>query len=139
MASEYTPYYNLDLYTDTDKPNLRDQYNGAIRKIDTQLHVANDASVLATEAANQAKAAAESAHKAAEGAGEDITAETTAREAADAALEGKITAEATARETADASLSTRVTALESSSGGRTYTKLVCIGDSWLEGYSSIGN
>ena len=38
MASEYTPNYNLDLYTDNDKPNLRDQYNGAITKIDTQLH-----------------------------------------------------------------------------------------------------
>ena len=24
MASEYTPNYNLDLYADNDKPNLRD-------------------------------------------------------------------------------------------------------------------
>ena len=38
MASEYTKYYNLDLYTDTDKPNLRDQYNGAINKIDQQMY-----------------------------------------------------------------------------------------------------
>lgn len=37
VASEYTPNYNLDLYASTDKPNLRDQYNAAMGKIDTQL------------------------------------------------------------------------------------------------------
>lgn len=37
MASEYTPNYNLDLYVSTDKPNLRDQYNGAMGKIDKAL------------------------------------------------------------------------------------------------------
>lgn len=37
MASEYTPNYHLDLYTDNDKPNLRDQYNAAMRKIDREL------------------------------------------------------------------------------------------------------
>lgn len=37
MASEYTPNYNLDLYVSTDKPNLRDQYNAAMGKIDTQM------------------------------------------------------------------------------------------------------
>lgn len=157
MASEYTPYYNLDLYTDTDKPNLRDQYNGAINKIDTQLHVANDAVVVATEAANQAKTVADAAKAAVEGATGDISDEATAREAADTALDGKITEEATkradadsvlegkisaetkARTDADTALNTRVTALESASGGRTYANIVCIGDSWLEGYSSIGN
>ena len=55
MASEYTPNYNLDLYTDNDKPNLRDQYNGAITKIDTQLHEFSNNLVIVTEAANQAK------------------------------------------------------------------------------------
>lgn len=35
--TQYTPNYNLDLYEDTDKPNLRDQYNAAMGKIDTQL------------------------------------------------------------------------------------------------------
>ena len=38
MASEYTKNYSFDLYTDNDKPDLRDQYNGAITKIDKQLH-----------------------------------------------------------------------------------------------------
>lgn len=36
MASEYTPNYNLDKYVGTDKPNLRDQYNSAMDKIDAQ-------------------------------------------------------------------------------------------------------
>lgn len=37
MAKEYTPNYNLDLYASADKPNLRDQYNAAMGKIDTQM------------------------------------------------------------------------------------------------------
>lgn len=37
MATEYTPNYNLDLYAGTDKPNLRDQYNAAMGKIDRQI------------------------------------------------------------------------------------------------------
>lgn len=37
MAAEYTPNYNLDLYASEDKPNLRDQYNAAMGKIDTQM------------------------------------------------------------------------------------------------------
>lgn len=68
MATEYTPNYNLDLYTSTDKPNLRDQYNAAMGKIDTQLKANADgvtnvsASVVAaTAAANEAKELAENA------------------------------------------------------------------------------
>lgn len=37
MAGNYTPNYNLDLYASTDRPNLRDQYNAAMGKIDTQM------------------------------------------------------------------------------------------------------
>lgn len=37
MATDYTPNYTLDLYVSTDKPNLRDQYNAAMGKIDTQM------------------------------------------------------------------------------------------------------
>ena len=33
----YTQNYNLDKYEGTDKPNLRDQYNSAMEKIDTAL------------------------------------------------------------------------------------------------------
>lgn len=42
MATEYTPNYNLDLYASADKPNLRDQYNAAMGKIDTQLKTGSD-------------------------------------------------------------------------------------------------
>lgn len=75
MASEYTPNYNLDLYASEDKPNLRDQYNAAIGKIDTQLKANADgvtnvsASVVAaTTAANEAKQIAQDAEAAAENA-----------------------------------------------------------------------
>lgn len=37
MATEYTENYDLDLYAGEDKPNLRDQYNAAMVKIDTAL------------------------------------------------------------------------------------------------------
>jgi hypothetical protein len=42
MATEFTPNYNLDLYASGDKPNLRDQYNAAMGKIDTQLKLEAD-------------------------------------------------------------------------------------------------
>lgn len=37
MASSYTPNYNLDLYGGNSKPNLADEYNSAIDKIDSQM------------------------------------------------------------------------------------------------------
>lgn len=61
MATEYTTHYNLDLYTDNDKPNLRDQYNGAMNKIDSQLNTLSNNFVVVTEAANQAKEKADAA------------------------------------------------------------------------------
>lgn len=42
MATKYTPNYNLDLYASDDKPNLRDQYNTAMGKIDTQMKKSAD-------------------------------------------------------------------------------------------------
>lgn len=42
MATEHTPNYNLDLYASADKPNLRDQYNTAMGKIDTQMKKSAD-------------------------------------------------------------------------------------------------
>lgn len=35
--NSFTPNYNLDLYDVDDKPNLNDQYNAAITKVDTEL------------------------------------------------------------------------------------------------------
>ena len=42
MATEHTPNYNLDLYASADKPNLRDQYNAAMGKIDTLMKKSAD-------------------------------------------------------------------------------------------------
>ena len=67
-----------------------------------------------------------------------ITAEATARKSADTALETRITDEVSARESADAGFDSRIVALEKRAAQSTYSNLVCIGDSWLEGYSSIG-
>ena len=81
MASEYTPNYNLDLYADNDKPNLRDQYNGAITKIDTQLHEFSNNMVIVTDAANQARDKAATAQSAADANAKSISAlNTTATE-----------------------------------------------------------
>ena len=50
MASEYTTHRRYPLSTDQDKPNLRDQYNGAIRMIDGDMDDALDASGHVTDA-----------------------------------------------------------------------------------------
>jgi hypothetical protein len=50
MASQYTPNYNLDLYARNDKPNLRDQYNAAMGKVDTAI-MGNANAVSATNTA----------------------------------------------------------------------------------------
>ena len=99
MASEYTPNYNLDLYTDNDKPNLRDQYNGAITKIDTQLHEFSNNMVIVTDAANQARDKAATAQSTADANTKSIdTLDTTVTEvdsaykAADTKLSSDLTA-----------------------------------------------
>ena len=73
MATEYTTHYNLDLYTDTDKPNLRDQYNGAMNKIDSQLNTLSNNLVIVTDAANQAKEQAKAASDSAAANAKSIT------------------------------------------------------------------
>lgn len=98
MASEYTPNYNLDLYTDNDKPNLRDQYNGAITKIDSQLHEFSNNLVVVTEAAKQAKDKAASAQAAADANAKSIS-----------TLNTTVTEVDSAYKTADAKLSSDLT------------------------------
>ena len=85
MASEYTPNYNLDLYTDNDKPNLRDQYNGAITKIDAQLHEFSNNMVIVTDAANQARDKAATAQSTADSNTKAISDEVTRAKAAEQA------------------------------------------------------
>lgn len=113
MASQYTPNYNLDLYTNEDKPNLRDQYNSAVSKIDTQLKQTNDV----------------------------ISANKTLADTTIAKLDERVsTAENSISDTNQniTRLSGRVTALENVKPSG-FANIVCVGDSWLEGYSSIGN
>lgn len=52
MATEYTSNYNLDLYASADKPNLRDQYNAAMRKIDSGMKGIGDKADAATTNVN---------------------------------------------------------------------------------------
>ena len=110
MASEYTSHYNLDLYADSDKPNLRDQYNGAMNKIDQQLYtqsvdittansnanraydVASEAKTTATDASNnattaisKANSATETANSASNAANSAVTDASSAKEIANAA------------------------------------------------------
>lgn len=49
-ASKFTPNYGFDLYVGSDKPNLLDQYNSAIGKIDTEIKT-NDNKLIANETA----------------------------------------------------------------------------------------
>lgn len=113
MASEYTSHYNLDLYADTDKPNLRDQYNGAMNKIDQQLYkqsvdttTANNNANRSYDAASAAlKAAADEAARAKEAeAAIKNTADAVSKAAADEATRAKA-AEAAIKNTADSALS----------------------------------
>lgn len=53
--TEYTPNINLDLYENTDKPNLRDQYNSSMGKLDTILSTPFNSAQLADGAVTSAK------------------------------------------------------------------------------------
>lgn len=50
--NSFTPNYNLDLYDVDDKPNLNDQYNDAMRKVDNALHGMSNDIVTAETAVN---------------------------------------------------------------------------------------
>ena len=101
MASEYTTHYNLDLYTDTDKPNLRDQYNGAMNKIDSQLNTFSNNMVIVTDAANQAKEKANTNAT-------EIADEVTRAKAAEQANAKAIDAEKTRAEAAERTLKSSI-------------------------------
>lgn len=106
MATEFTPNYNLDKYTAQDKPNLRDQYNAAMDKIDLALLSANTNATEAKAATQgfqtQLNAKASKTEVAA-----DI-AEAVQPLATKTALQN----ETTARQTADTNLGNRISALE---------------------------
>lgn len=50
--NSFTPNYNLDLYDPDDKPNLNDQYNDAMGKLDNALHGMENDIVTAETAVN---------------------------------------------------------------------------------------
>ena len=53
--TDYTPNINLDLYEDTDKPNLRDQYNASMGKLDAFLSTPFTSAQIADGAVTSAK------------------------------------------------------------------------------------
>ena len=117
MASEYTTNYNLDKYVADDKPNLRDQYNSAMDKIDTQMKVNADGITTASTAASTAQNAATAAQTAAEAAQSTATAAQSAAEAAQStaaaaqsAAESAQTAANTAQSVAEAAQTTAAAA-----------------------------
>ena len=84
MASVYTTHYNLDKYAGDDKPNLRDQYNAAMDKVDAQMYNNNG---LAGTALNSANAALTSA----KAASDKVDAEVTRAKAEESKLSTSIT------------------------------------------------
>ena len=110
MATEYTTHYNLDLYTDTDKPNLRDQYNGAMNKIDSQLNTLSNNIVVVTEAANQAKEKADSAFDSASTNAQSISTLQTTVSGIDTAYKAADSSITDAYKAADTKLSSDITA-----------------------------
>lgn len=81
----YTTHFNLDKYEGTDRPNLRDQYNSAMDKIDTELYEQGTDVAAATAAVGSLGTRVTSAETA-------ITDEETARQSADNRLQEEIDA-----------------------------------------------
>lgn len=82
----YTTNYNLDKYEGTDSPNLTDQYNSAMDKIDAHMMTNAQSAQTAQTAAGNAQTTAQAAQKAA------ATAQSTATAASTAAGEAQTTA-----------------------------------------------
>ena len=115
MASDYTPNRRYPLYVATDKPNLRDQYNQAIREIDADIKQSlDDSSGVATalgsgfDAQHTVRMAIDDLDETVEGYETAIANEATARQNADTSLSNAISAEATARQNAINALSTDI-------------------------------
>ena len=90
----YTTNYNLDKYEGTDSPNLTDQYNSAMDKIDAQMMTNAQSAQTAQTAAGNAQTAAQAAQKAA------ATAQSAATAASAAAGEAQTAADNAASQAA---------------------------------------
>ena len=137
MANAYTSNYKLDLYTDTDKPNLRDQYNGAINKIDEELHnnsvnitTANDTANRAYDVASEAKTTATDASKNATTAISTANSATDTANSASNAASSAVTNANSAKEIANAASATASSAatVANSANGKVDDALVKIND-----------
>lgn len=137
MATSYTPNYKLDLYTDTDKPNLRDQYNGAINKIDEELHnnsvnitTANDTANRAYDVASEAKTTATEASQNATTAISTANSATETANSASSAASSAVTNANSAKEIANAASATASSAatVANSANGKVDDALVQIND-----------
>lgn len=145
MATDFTSHYNLDKYVATDKPNLRDQYNSAMDKIDLALLSAN---TNATEAKNTVLNFDEDLSDLQDALPLSAFSQTTVQQALNGkastsalaaeatARENAITAEATARTNADNALTTLINTKADINRGKV---VVLIGDSYGEGYTPDGN
>ena len=137
MANAYTSNYKLDLYTDTDKPNLRDQYNGAINKIDEELHnnsvnitTANDTANRAYDVASEAKTTATEASQNATTAISTANSATETANSASSAASSAVTDANSAKEIANAASATASSAatIANSANGKVDDALVKIND-----------
>ena len=141
MATDFTPNYNLDKYVATDKPNLRDQYNAAMDKIDAALLSANtnatEAKATTQSFAGDIAAKADQTDLDALGAllpAAQFSAQNTVKDALNAkASNAALQSEANTRASADTTLGNRITQTEHI--GRV---CVLIGDSYGEGYTPDG-
>lgn len=136
MAGQ-TTYYQLETYESTDVPDLRDQYNNSMTKIDAALNTIANTAAGAAAGVNQA---AQDAQVAINSASAALTAANNASTAASQASTAASTAETTAQQAAtDAStalnsastannaisgLTTRINALETSIDASTITGLL---------------
>lgn len=97
----YTTNYNLDKYEGTDSPNLTDQYNSAMDKIDAQMMTNAQSAQTAQTAAGNAQTTAQAAQTAAATAQSAATAASTAAgEAQTAAINAQSAADNAASQAA---------------------------------------
>lgn len=108
--NSFTPNYNLDLYDVDDKPNLNDQYNDAMSKVDNALHGMSNDIVTAETAVNNLSTKVDGFDtRITANATAAATAQTTAESAVDMSQEAKDAADA-AQSAADAAQSAANTA-----------------------------
>lgn len=101
--NSFTPNYNLDLYDPDDKPNLNDQYNDAMGKIDNALHGMENDIVTAETAVNNLSTKVD-------GFDARITANTTAAATAQTTAESAVDMSQEAKDAADEAKSAADTA-----------------------------